>query len=123
MTNKNQNLPNNSVKNVQQKESEEAQVQQMKHQIEQHTTVMMQYQQIIREQDAKLRELYQVNQSLNQTCTQLQERCTHLESVHQQEPSTLTMNRDTELQHMSEKLKSQARINELELKVTQLEQK
>jgi hypothetical protein len=122
LTNKNPNLQNNTNfnKNGQQKVSEEAvqQVQHLKQQIEQNTTVMVQYQQIIRDQDVKLRELYQVNQSLNQTCALLQERCTHLESIAQ--PS---MNRESEPHLVSEKLKSQARINELELKVNQLEEK
>ena len=93
--------------------------QQLKQQLEQQAEIMTQYQQIIREQDAKLREQHQVNQGLSQTCAQWQERCGQLESMSQM----CTVSPTTRENELSEKLRAQARISELEMKVNQLEEK
>ena len=82
----------------------------------QQNAVIMQYQQIIRDQDLKLREQYQENQDLVHTCTQLQENCRNISSILNQ--------KNVESEYFSsEKLNMQAKINELENKVNLLEEK
>jgi len=78
------------------------------------------YRKIIRELDAKLGEQQQLNQSLTQTCSQLQHSYYQLQQ-HQQYHSTTTAVEQQE--SLSEKLRLQARISELEVKVNLLEEK
>lgn len=121
LTNKNQNVPRNDL----QIESNESKSQL----IEEHNTIISQYQHIIREQDAKLKEQYNLNQTLTQTCAQLQEHLAKLNDRYNELLNTYnyqaTMNKEAppSEETITEKLKMQARITELELKVNFLEEK
>ncbi|CAF0812047.1 unnamed protein product [Brachionus calyciflorus] len=88
------------------------------HQIEQQNALIIgQYQQIIREQDAKLKEQQQLNQMLTQTCSQLQLSYQDLSSKLGQNPVV------NEAQWTSERLQYENKINELEIKCNLLEEK
>ena len=112
--NKNQNIPSSSSNSV----SVEQQ-----HQQQANSLIISQYQQIIREQDFKLKEYQQEKSSLAQTCAQLQEYCQNLHN-------NLTVKDDYIKEKIlevdlisSEKLKMNAKINELEVKNNLLEEK
>lgn len=91
--------------------------------LEQQNAIMNQYQQIIRDQDAKIQEQVQLNHVLTQTCAQLQEYCRQM----QLNSKTMGINENAvneqQQAFLSEKLKLQVRINELEVKVNLLEEK
>lgn len=78
------------------------------------------YRKIIRDMDVQLREQQQLNQSLTQTCAQLQQGYYQLQQQQQFHSSTSAVEQQETL---SEKLKLQARISELEVKVNLLEEK
>ncbi len=112
--NKNQNIPSSSSNTV---------LVEQQHQQQANSLIISQYQQIIREQDIKLKEYEQEKSSLVQTSTQLQEYC---KSLHY----ALTAKDDyiKEKAHefdivSSEKLKLNAKINELEVKNNLLDEK
>jgi hypothetical protein len=83
---------------------------------QQTNTVIVQYQQIIREQDLRLKELIQQNNDLSQTCAHLQENSRSISSILNEKNSQLEL-------YSSEKLTMQAKLKELEIKNNLLEEK
>ena len=128
LENKNQNVSTNAGGTKQEAAGQSYQQEQ------QNSMIMAQFQQIIREQDAKLNEQYQVNQTLTQTCAQLQDYCQKLNQQYSlllnerasNGASVNTAGEDKQAQNeqlMGERVQMQARINELEVKVNLLEEK
>ena len=78
--------------------------------------IVHQYQQIIREQDARLKAQLEENQSLRMTCDQLQANCKHTTALMNEKSA------QTEVL-LNEKLGMRAKISMLETKVDQLESK
>jgi hypothetical protein len=80
------------------------------------------YRKIIRELDAKLGEERQLNQSMAQTCAQLQQSIYQLQ-MQQQHASALAATAYEQQEWLTERLRLQAKIGELEVKVNLLEEK
>jgi serine phosphatase RsbU (regulator of sigma subunit) len=144
LNNKNQSiqaLPTNTMTNTQQlitPQAIQSHSQQMMVPLEPSATsilVMQQYQQIIRDQDVKLAEQHRHNELLTQTCTQLQERCQQLSDQFAvlkaakaaAAPSSSSSIQEELMQQqqnlLAERVKMQAKLNELEVKVNLLEEK
>ena len=111
--NKNQNIPSSSV----------ATPTSIEHQQQANSLIISQYQQIIREQDTKLKEYQQEKFNLAQTCTQLQEYCQSLHNALTAKDDFIRERGQEFEQFASEKLKMNAKINELEVKNNLLEEK
>jgi hypothetical protein len=127
LNNKNQNLANNLNNHVDNSNQQSNAPNppnnsslQLQQQLEQQNTIILQYQQIIRDQDAKLQKQYQINQMISQTCIQWQERCSQLENALTQSQAT-TISADNPLSTSNQAF--QARISELEAKLVDLEEK
>ena len=90
---------------------------------QQNSLIINQYQQIIRDQDAKLKENQQEKHTLIQTCTQLQEYCQSLHASLAAKDEFMRERSHEFDSFSSEKLKLNAKINELEVKNNLLEEK
>ena len=90
---------------------------------QQNSLIINQYQQIIRDQDAKLKENQQEKQTLIQTCTQLQEYCQSLHASLAAKDEFMRERLHEFDSFSSEKLKLNAKINELEVKNNLLKEK
>ena len=101
------------------------------HSMEHQNSIIQQYQQMIREQDAKMKELAEQNQVLRQKCSQLQENYGILSEQYESLKATAVVNQQqadkNQRTHpdilLAERLLLQAKISELEVKNSLLEEK
>lgn len=85
-----------------------------------YETQIAEYRKIIRELDSRVREAEQTSQTLTQTCAQWQQSYYQLQQHQQYHSSNAVVEQQESL---SERLRLQARISELEVKVNLLEEK
>lgn len=86
-------------------------------------TQIAEYRKIIRELDSRVREAEHANQTLTHTCAQWQQSYYQLQQYQQQYHSSNVAVAAEQQESLSEKLRLQARISELEVKVNLLEEK